>query len=997
MRLNEIVALLGEMPEDERNKIVNMAMDATAHLPWIPSPGGQQMALDSAADELFTGGEPGGGKTSLLVGAAVTQHTHSIIFRREFPQIKGIEKEATRILGSRTGYNAQEKIWRIPGTNKVMEFGSCPHEDDKERYQGRDHDLKCVAAGTPILMADWSYKAIEDVRVGDMVQTLSGPREVTQLHEKFARAVAVESRIDGVTVARQVQGDTHRLLTPLGWAAHGNDATSSCAFQGRAELQPWLVQCGPSGYPYEPSGSRQPQELARPARRLAHILAGDGSSVATKLRAFCRSYRLSLVARPFDQLPQGCRHLGLRPSEARLQSHLGATEPVALSSPSPPRAPWHHRLDTSASVPLCLISESKGRFVFRRYARWLRATSSVLSQVNAGTREGLSRLRSRDPHLSDCRGMWGSGVALASADLGSDCAAFADRISEGGRRLLAFALQGLLKPVRRSGSSCSARGSEGRASAGEPCGTSPQGCQGDCSSCTHPRGGQPHWTEGVYLFCPQQLDGVGEHTPRSSRSDDGECTLGHSRSLKQYPHPYSSEIHSTDARVRVASSFSYPVGKIRLFDLTVRETNHYISAGGFINKNCFDEITHFSRSQYRYLTLWLRSTIPGQRCRIICTGNPPTTSEGWWVIEHWKPWLDETYHAPAVPGELRWAVPKDDDSDSELFFASQDEALEHVLTLSKPPRDSKGELIKPRSRTFIPAKMEDIPELANSGYAGVLAYASKELRGLASGKFTSLLQDDEVQVIPTAWIIEAQDRWTPDGWRDCFMTAMGFDPIGGGKDKAAIAYRHDCWFGPITAVPSKTGETATGVAELLALRRDGAPIIVDVGGGYAGGAKVRFKDNQIAHTDFNGSEATLERAYGSGLPFANIRAMAWFRLREALDPAQEGGSRIALPPDPELRSDLAAPRIIPRRLEARGEILLESKLDIRNRLGRSPDKGDAVVMCWAYGPRAVLRAQRDKSRGGLSSVSHNPGRSPRIAKAHQRSMSGGYSGGGEQG
>src|SRR5688572_31620744 len=156
-RLEEILAALGAMTPEEKAETVKLAMEATAHLPWIPSPGGQQMAIDSEADELFTGGEPGGGKTSLLVGAAVTMHTYSIIFRREFPQVKGLEKEATRILGSRQGYNGQDKLWRIPGTNKVMEFGSCPHEDDKERYQGRDHDLKGFDEITHFTRSQYRY------------------------------------------------------------------------------------------------------------------------------------------------------------------------------------------------------------------------------------------------------------------------------------------------------------------------------------------------------------------------------------------------------------------------------------------------------------------------------------------------------------------------------------------------------------------------------------------------------------------------------------------------------------------------------------------------------------------------------------------------------------------------------------------------------------------------------------------------------------------------
>lgn len=45
----------------------------------------------------------------------------------------------------------------------------------------------------------------------------------------------------------------------------------------------------------------------------------------------------------------------------------------------------------------------------------------------------------------------------------------------------------------------------------------------------------------------------------------------------------------------------------------------------------FDEITHFLESQFRFLQGWLRTTVEGQRCRIICAGNPPTSSEGDWV------------------------------------------------------------------------------------------------------------------------------------------------------------------------------------------------------------------------------------------------------------------------------------------------------------------------------------------------------------------------------
>jgi hypothetical protein len=52
-----------------------------------------------------------------------------------------------------------------------------------------------------------------------------------------------------------------------------------------------------------------------------------------------------------------------------------------------------------------------------------------------------------------------------------------------------------------------------------------------------------------------------------------------------------------------------------------------------------------------------------------------------------------------------------------------------------------------------------------------------------------------------------------------------------------------------------------------------------------------------------------------------------------------------------LRADLAAPTY---EVSARG-ILIESKDDLRKRLGRSPGKGDAVVMCLSEGNAAIKR------------------------------------------
>ena len=78
-----------------------------------------------------------------------------------------------------------------------------------------------------------------------------------------------------------------------------------------------------------------------------------------------------------------------------------------------------------------------------------------------------------------------------------------------------------------------------------------------------------------------------------------------------------------------------------------------------------------------------------------------------------------------------------------------------------------------------------------------------------------------------------------------------------------------------------------------------------------------------------------------------------------MNPDREGGSEIALPDDPELLADLTAPTFEVRT----GGILIESKEEIRKRLGRITNKGDAVVMCLAPGNTAVKRQINARRRG----------------------------------
>lgn len=353
----------------------------------------------------------------------------------------------------------------------------------------------------------------------------------------------------------------------------------------------------------------------------------------------------------------------------------------------------------------------------------------------------------------------------------------------------------------------------------------------------------------------------------------------------------------------------------------------------------FDEVTNFLRAQYEFIIGWARSTVPGQRVRVIATGNPPTTPDGMWVLERWAPWLDPNHPNPALPGELRWFT----------TFRGKDYEVEGpgpVHIEGQPLLDEKGQPVYPKSRTFIPASLEDNPDLAETGYAATLSGLPEELRRAMKGDFTVSQVDAEFQVFPTSWLEAAMQRWREDG-RQKPMDVIAADIAQGGEDRTTFARRHGTWFDQLLSWPGRETPTGSIVAGFLVMhRRNGAEIIIDMGGGYGGSTRDHLTANDtetglpVRPTLYSGaSTAEGIRDRTGRLAFYNLRAAACWSFREQLDP--ETGSNIALPPDPELKAELAAFRW---EMRPGSKVFVKSKAEIRELLGRSPDKADAVIM-----------------------------------------------------
>jgi hypothetical protein len=79
MLLDDVLGRLTGLSPEDQTRAVQAAVEATAHLKWLPSPGPQTDAFDCKADVLLYGGQGGGGKSDLGLGLAFTQHHRSLI------------------------------------------------------------------------------------------------------------------------------------------------------------------------------------------------------------------------------------------------------------------------------------------------------------------------------------------------------------------------------------------------------------------------------------------------------------------------------------------------------------------------------------------------------------------------------------------------------------------------------------------------------------------------------------------------------------------------------------------------------------------------------------------------------------------------------------------------------------------------------------------------------------------------------------------------------
>lgn len=237
--------------------------------------------------------------------------------------------------------------------------------------------------------------------------------------------------------------------------------------------------------------------------------------------------------------------------------------------------------------------------------------------------------------------------------------------------------------------------------------------------------------------------------------------------------------------------------------------------------------------------------------------------------------------------------------------------------------DAKSKLTKP---DWVESMRREVGE-------GTALWTSKVL-----GEFPEV---DEMATIPLGWVHRAQERWLD--WKASGGHLPGRHVIGAdiaryGGDKTAFAHKYGNVVTDVEVIPG--GDTERTADRLL--DHFGATAVIDTNG-VGAGVFDKVRRRGMSATPLNVGTRTSLRDSSGQIEFYNIKAAATWKLREALDPAKN--PTLCLPAEGTEAEKLAAELSAPRwKTMAGGKMVIETKDEVRKRIGRSPDRGDAVVL-----------------------------------------------------
>lgn len=186
--------------------------------------------------------------------------------------------------------------------------------------------------------------------------------------------------------------------------------------------------------------------------------------------------------------------------------------------------------------------------------------------------------------------------------------------------------------------------------------------------------------------------------------------------------------------------WTFPSGARLHYRHLQKETSYKTFDGWAINLLIFDELTHFTEKQYKYLKARVRTADPNLPTLIRATTNPGGPGHEW-VFKHWGAWLDPEFEAEGLPKRTDEAgEPLPPALPGEVWWIRTEKGRETYYREEPPEEEGRPVAL---SRTFIPARVEDNPAIMQDK-----AYLA-ELEGLDDVRREQLRRGDWL-IKPTA-------------------------------------------------------------------------------------------------------------------------------------------------------------------------------------------------------------------------------------------------------
>jgi hypothetical protein len=345
----------------------------------------------------------------------------------------------------------------------------------------------------------------------------------------------------------------------------------------------------------------------------------------------------------------------------------------------------------------------------------------------------------------------------------------------------------------------------------------------------------------------------------------------------------------------------------------------------------FDECTQFPQIWIDYLSTWNRSPDKAQRCRMVLTSNPPTSSDGAWVKLAFAKWIDDRHPNPAKSGEMAYFV----NVEGRLIECPNGE-----------PVEIDGQIRHPHTRIFIQANALDNPDLGERYYNKLDSLPEALRRAFKYGDWKVMDMDGANQFFPSAWVEAAVDRGRtmPDGLP---IRSIGCDVATVG-DESAQAYYDGNRIVEIVAVKGLLTSDGHGYNAWLkaSIIERLLPFIPKIGIDPIFGSAFDickedpFYQGNVQPIHFGEAANAMSDNGMLDLPIVKV-ALYWY-LRTRLDP--DGENPMGIPDDPALIAQFKA---INYRVDGR-KVVLEKKSDMKERVGFSPDRLESCIYAIAH-------------------------------------------------